>query len=168
MDSNELDLTSLTADIVSAYVSNNALSGDKLPDFIGSVYGALSRACFQGAEPQKIDLKPAISVKKSVTPEYIICLEDGKKFKSLKRHLRAHYDMSPEEYREKWGLPHDYPMVAPAYAAARSDLAKNMGLGRRATEAEIAVEAEIPAPSAPKAGKNSGKQPRKASKGSRN
>jgi predicted transcriptional regulator len=168
MDSNELDLTSLTADIVSAYVSNNALSGDKLPDFIGSVYGALSRACFQGTESLKVELKPAISVKKSVTPEYIICLEDGKKFKSLKRHLRAHYDMSPEEYREKWGLPHDYPMVAPAYAAARSDLAKNMGLGRRATEAEIAVEAEIPAPSAPKAGKNSGKQPRKASKGSRN
>ena len=168
MDSNELDLTSLTADIVSAYVSNNALSGDKLPDFIGSVYGALSRACFQGAEPPKVELKPAISVKKSVTPEYIICLEDGKKFKSLKRHLRAHYDMSPEEYREKWGLPHDYPMVAPAYAAARSDLAKNMGLGRRGTAAEIAVEAELPAPSAPKAGKNSGKQPRKASKGSRN
>ena len=170
MDSNELDLTSLTADIVSAYVANNALSGDKLPDFIGSVYGALSRACVQGAEPAKVELRPAISVKKSVTPDYIICLEDGKKFKSLKRHLRAHYDMSPEEYREKWGLPHDYPMVAPAYAAARSDLAKNMGLGRRSAAAEVVVEVEVPAPSAPagKAGKNSGKQPRKASKGARN
>jgi predicted transcriptional regulator len=168
MDRTELDLTSLTADIVSAYVANNALSGDKLPDFIGSVYGALSRACVQGAEPPKVELKPAISVKKSVTPEYIICLEDGKKFKSLKRHLRAHYDMSPEEYREKWGLPHDYPMVAPAYAAARSDLAKNMGLGRRST-AVAAAEVEVPAPPAPapKTGKGS-KQPRKASKAARN
>ena len=128
MDSSELDLTSLTADIVSAYVANNAISGEKLPDFIGSVYDALSRACVQGAEPPKVELKPAISVKKSVTPDHIICLEDGKKFKSLKRHLRAHYDMSPEEYREKWGLPHDYPMVAPAYAAARSDLAKKHGI----------------------------------------
>ena len=88
-----------------------------------------------------------------MTPEYIICLEDGKKFKSLKRHLRAHYDMSPEEYREKWGLPHDYPMVAPAYAAARSDLAKNMGLGRRSAGAEIAVEAESPVRSRRKPGR---------------
>ena len=85
-------------------------------------------------------MKPAVAIKKSVTPEYIICLEDGKKFKSLKRHLKAHYDMSPEEYREKWGLPHDYPMVAPAYAAARSDLAKNMGLGRRSAGAGIALK----------------------------
>jgi predicted transcriptional regulator len=76
-------------------------------------------------------LKPAVPVKKSVTPEYLICLEDGKKFKSLKRHLRTHYDLSPEEYREKWGLPHDYPMVAPNYAAARSQLAKQMGLGQQ-------------------------------------
>ena len=82
--------------------------------------------------PAREELKPAIPVKKSVTPEYIICLEDGKKFKSLKRHLRTHYDLSPEEYREKWGLPHDYPMVAPNYAAARSDLAKRMGLGQTA------------------------------------
>src|SRR5262249_30846545 len=81
--------------------------------------------------PIREELKPAIPVKKSVTPEYIICLEDGKKFKSLKRHLRTHYDLSPEEYRDKWGLPHDYPMVAPNYAAARSDLAKRMGLGQR-------------------------------------
>ena len=79
-----------------------------------------------------MEVKPAVPVKKSVTPEYIICLEDGKKFKSLKRHLRTHYDMSPEEYREKWGLARDYPMVAPAYATARSNLAKSMGLGRRA------------------------------------
>jgi len=165
MDSNELDLTSLTADIVSAYVANNAISGEKLPDFIGSVYDALSRACARGAEPPKVELKPAISVKKSVTPDHIVCLEDGKKFKSLKRHLRAHYDMSPEEYREKWGLPHDYPMVAPAYAAARSDLAKNMGLGRRSAAA-AAAEAEVSA-SAPAGKKSVGKQPRKGSNGAR-
>ena len=133
MQTTELDLTGLTADIVSAYVAHNALTGDKLPDLIGSVYGALSRASVQGVEPEKVELKPAVAIKKSVTPDYIICLEDGKKFKSLKRHLQSYYDMSPDEYREKWGLPHDYPMVAPNYAAARSDLAKNMGLGRRST-----------------------------------
>ena len=120
MRSNELDLTSLTADIVSAYVAHNAMTSDRLPDFIGSVYGALSRASLQGAESPKVELKPPVAIKKSVTAEYIICLEDGQKFKSLKRHLRSEYNMSPEEYREKWGLPRDYPMVAPSYAAARS------------------------------------------------
>ncbi len=134
MDGSELDLTSLTADIVSAYVSHNAISGEQLPGFIGSVYAALNKATVQGVEPPKVELNPAVSVKKSVTAEYIICLEDGKKFKSLKRHLRTHYDLSPEQYREKWGLTHDYPMVAPAYAAARSQLAKTMGLGRRPGE----------------------------------
>ncbi len=132
MDGSELNLTSWTADIVSAYVAHNVISGEKLPDFIGSVYAALSKASTQGAETPKVEVKPAVPVKKSVTPEHIVCLEDGKKFKSLKRHLRTHYDMSPEEYREKWGLPRDYPMVAPAYATARSNLAKSMGLGRRA------------------------------------
>ena len=125
MESAELDLTSLTADIVSAYLAHNALTGDKLPDLIGSVYGALSRASFQAVEPEKVELKPAVAIKKSVTAEYIVCLEDGQKFKFLKRHLRSEYNMSPEEYRVKWGLPHDYPMVAPTYAAARSNLAKN-------------------------------------------
>src|SRR5208337_2313098 len=120
MDGSELGLTSWTADIVSAYVAHNAISGDKLPDFIGSVYAALSKATTQGAEPPAEELKPAVPVKKSVTPEHIVCLEDGKKFKSLKRHLQSHYGLSPEEYREKWGLARDYPMVAPAYAAARS------------------------------------------------
>ena len=91
----------------------------------------MSRASSFTGQAVREELKPAVPVKKSVTPEYIICLEDGKKFKSLKRHLRTHYDLSPEEYREKWGLPHDYPMVAPNYAAARSDLAKRMGLGQR-------------------------------------
>ena len=150
MESSEYNLTSLTADIVSAYVAHNAITSDKLPEFIGSVYGALSRATVQGVEPEKVELKPAVPIKKSVTAEHIICLEDGKKFKSLKRHLKTHYDLSPEDYREKWGLPHDYPMVAPSYAAARSDLAKNMGLGRRGT-AVAAAEPEAPAPVEPAA-----------------
>jgi len=164
MESSELDLTSLTAEIVSAYVANNALSGDKIPDLISSIYGALSRASVQGVDAPKVELKPAVAIKKSVTPEYIVCLEDGKKFKSLKRHLKTHYDLSPEDYREKWGLPRDYPMVAPAYAAARSDLAKNMGLGRRGA-AGAAAEAEAPA--AVKPAKARGKQTRKAINGSR-
>ncbi|MGA9266679.1 MAG: MucR family transcriptional regulator [Rhodomicrobium sp.] len=164
MGSNELDLTSLTADIVSAYVAHNALTGDKLPDLIGSVYGALSRASLQVVEPEKVELKPAVAIKKSVTPDYIVCLEDGKKFKSLKRHLRSDYSMSPEEYREKWGLPHDYPMVAPSYAAARSDMAKNMGLGRR--DAAIAViQPKTPAAAElAEKPKGRGKQTRKARK----
>ena len=141
MESTQLDLTSLTADIVSAYVASNALTGEKIPELISSVYGALSRASRQAVEPEPVDLKPAVAIKKSVTPEYIICLEDGQKFKSLKRHLKTHYDMSPEEYREKWGLPRDYPMVAPSYAAARSNLAKNMGLGRRGSTV-VAAEPE--------------------------
>ncbi len=161
MGSNELDLTSLTADIVSAYVPHNAITGDKLPEFIGSVYGALSRASAQGVEPE--ELKPAVAIKKSVTRDYIICLEDGQKFKSLKRHLKTHDDMSPEEYREKWGLPLDYPMVAPSYAAARSDMAKNMGLGRRGT-AVAGSQPEVPAKvELAEKPKGSGKQTRKAS-----
>ena len=162
MGSNELDLTSLTADIVSAYVAHNALTGDKLPDLIGAVYGALSRASLRAVEPGKVELKPAVVIKKSVTPEYIICLEDGKKFKSLKRHLKTHYDMSPEEYREKWGLPHDYPMVAPAYAATRSQMAKTLGLGRRSASA-AAAQLEAPVEPAEKP-KGRGKQTRKARK----
>ena len=163
MSGNELSLTSCTTDIVSAYVTNNAISGENLPDFIGSVYAALSRACQQGTEPPQVELKPAVPVKKSITPEHIVCLEDGKKFKSLKRHLRTRYDLSPEEYREKWGLPHDYPMVAPDYAAARSNLAKNMGLGRRPAEG---APAEAAAPSA-KAAKERGKAARGAAKAGR-
>jgi predicted transcriptional regulator len=147
MSDSKLEITSLTADIVAAYVANNVISGEKLPDFIGSVYAALHKASVQGAEPPKVELIPAVPVKKSVTHDYIICLEDGKKFKSLKRHLRTHYDLTPEEYREKWGLARDYPMVAPAYAAARSHLAKNMGLGqRKKTQAP-----GRPAPAAPSA-----------------
>ena len=149
-------------------MAHNAIGGERLPDFIGSVYAALSKASVQGIEPPKAELKPAIAIKKSVTPEYLVCLEDGEKFKSLKRHLRTHYDISPEEYREKWGLPHDYPMVAPAYAAARSHLAKSMGPGRRSGMEAVAQPA-LAAPSglAEKRAKDRGKQTRTAAKGAR-
>jgi predicted transcriptional regulator len=130
-DSGKAEIVGLTADIVAAYVSNNPVATSDLPALISEVYGALSRVVSNMPVADREELKPAISVKRSVTPEYIVCLEDGKKFKSLKRHLRTHYNLSPEEYREKWGLPHDYPMVAPNYAAARSELAKKMGLGTR-------------------------------------
>ena len=125
------ELVELTADIVSAYVSNNTVVSADLPMLIGEVHEALSRAANRGQVDPQEDLRPAVPVKKSVTPDFIVCLEDGKKFKSLKRHLRTHYNLSPEEYRDKWGLPHDYPMVAPNYANARSQLAKKMGLGQR-------------------------------------
>jgi predicted transcriptional regulator len=121
----------LTAEIVSAYVSNNTVSAADIPGLINQVHAALSRVSGKPADGSAESLKPAISVKKSITPEYIVCLEDGKKFKSLKRHLRTQYNMTPEQYREKWGLNTDYPMVAPNYAAARSQLAKQMGLGQQ-------------------------------------
>jgi predicted transcriptional regulator len=124
-------LIELTADIVSAYVSNNTVPASDLPALIADVYRALGNTQGAVSEPEPEPLKPAVNPKKSIFPDYIICLEDGKKFKSLKRHLRTHYDLSPEEYREKWGLPADYPMVAPNYAAARSALAKKMGLGQQ-------------------------------------
>jgi predicted transcriptional regulator len=121
----------LAADIVSAYVSNNAVSAGDLPGLIGEVHSALIRVSTGAVELPSEAPRPAVAVKKSITPDYIVCLEDGKKFKSLKRHLRTQYNMSPEEYREKWGLPADYPMVAPNYAEARSQLAKQMGLGQQ-------------------------------------
>jgi predicted transcriptional regulator len=121
----------LTADIVSAYVSNNSVSAGDIPGLINQVHSALMRVSGSPAEVPSEPLKPAVSVKKSITPEYIVCLEDGKKFKSLKRHLRTQYNMTPEQYREKWALAPDYPMVAPNYAAARSQLAKQMGLGQQ-------------------------------------
>lgn len=127
----DANLIDLTAEIVSAYVSNNTVAATDLPALITDIYSALQRTSGTQAEPEPEPLKPAVPVKKSVMPDYIICLEDGKKFKSLKRHLRTHYDMTPEEYREKWDLPTDYPMVAPNYAAARSELAKKMGLGQQ-------------------------------------
>jgi predicted transcriptional regulator len=124
-------LIELSASVVSAYVSHNALSAGDLPKLIAQVHGALT-ALGSVAEPEAApELRPAVAPKKSITPDYLICLEDGKKFKSLKRHLRTEYDMSPDEYRSKWGLPADYPMVAPNYSEARSRLAKSIGLGRK-------------------------------------
>jgi predicted transcriptional regulator len=121
----------LTADIVSAYVSNNSVPATEIPALINQVHAALARVSTTRGEFSLEAAKPAVSVKKSITADYIVCLEDGKKFKSLKRHLRTQYNMTPEQYREKWGLPVDYPMVAPNYAAARSQLAKQMGLGQQ-------------------------------------
>jgi predicted transcriptional regulator len=131
------NLTQLTADIVSNYVGANRVSAEELPALIQTTYAALqgvaTGASAQAVEPVK--LAPAVPVKKSITPDYLISLEDGRKYKSLKRHLRTAYNMSPEEYRAKWNLPKDYPMVAPAYAASRSALAKSMGLGRGGAQA---------------------------------
>jgi predicted transcriptional regulator len=121
----------LAAEIVSAYVSNNSVPSSELPSLLSDVHAALVRVA-TGAQPVVVEAaKPAVPPKKSITSDYIICLEDGRKFKSLKRHLRTQYNLSPEEYREKWGLASDYPMVAPAYAKARSALAKQMGLGQQ-------------------------------------
>jgi predicted transcriptional regulator len=121
----------LTAEIVSAYVSNNPVASSDIPALINQVHSALVRVSNGDVQSSGEPLKPAVPVKRSINPDYIVCLEDGKKFKSLKRHLRTQYEMTPEQYREKWGLPHDYPMVAPNYAAARSQLAKQMGLGQQ-------------------------------------
>jgi predicted transcriptional regulator len=121
----------LTANIVSAFVSNNSVAVGDIPALINQVHSALLRVSSGPKEQSAEPLKPAVSLKKSITPDYLVCLEDGKKFKSLKRHLRTQYNMAPEQYREKWGLPPDYPMVAPNYAAARSKLARDMGLGQQ-------------------------------------
>jgi predicted transcriptional regulator len=128
---NRDELIELAADIVSAYVSNNVVAVPDLSKVIIDVHAALRSIATGEAEAKAEPQKPAVPPRRSITPDYIICLEDGKKFKSLKRHLRTHYDLSPEEYREKWGLAMDYPMVAPNYAAARSALAKQMGLGQQ-------------------------------------
>ncbi len=130
------DHIELAAEIVSAYVSNNTVAAADLPNLINEVYLALARVGTPAAEAPVEASKPAVPVKKSISSDYLICLEDGKKFKSLKRHLRTQYNMSPEQYREKWGLPSDYPMVAPNYAEARSQLAKKMGLGQQRARAK--------------------------------
>jgi predicted transcriptional regulator len=124
------NLTDLAAGIVSAYVTKNLVRTGDLASLIIDVHQALSNTQAGTVEPKQEPLTPAVNPKRSVQPDYIICLEDGKKFKSLKRHLRATYDLSPKQYREKWGLPKNYPMVAPNYAEARSLLAKKMGLGK--------------------------------------
>ena len=126
----QADLLALTSDIVSAHVSNNPVPLGELPGLIETVFGTLSALGRPAPEPQ-VELKPAVPIKKSITDDYIVCLEDGKQLKMLKRHLKTAYDMSPEDYRAKWGLPHDYPMVAPNYAKKRQQLAKKIGLGRK-------------------------------------
>ena len=120
----------LTANIVSAYLRNHSVPAADIPALINQVHSALLRVSSGQGEATSEPLKPAVPVKRSINPDFIVCLEDGKKFKSLKRHLRTQYGMTPEQYREKWSLPPDYPMVAPAYAARRSDFAKQIGLGR--------------------------------------
>jgi len=126
----EDELLRMTADVVAAYVSNNTLATAQLADVIHAVYNSLRGLEGQVAEAPAEPLKPAVPIRKSITPDYLICLEDGKKLKMLKRHLRSTYNMTPDEYRSKWNLPADYPMVAPKYAEQRSEFAKKIGLGR--------------------------------------
>lgn len=137
--------TELVADIVAAFVSNNSVPASALPALIASVHGAVSQLGSAKPKPEPQPLSPAVPIKKSVKADSIVCLEDGKTFKSLKRHLRTDHDLTPDEYRAKWALARDYPMVAPAYAAARSELAKSMGLGQRRKEGS---DAEAAGPSA--------------------
>ena len=147
--SDDNNLVGITAHIVAAYVERNALSAGDLPGLISTVHGAL--AGLDGsveAVPQAGPQKPAVPVKRSITPDYLICLEDGKQFKSLKRHLATKFGMTPQDYRAKWGLAKDYPMVAPAYAQARSDLAKKIGLGAGGRK-PAASAATAPAKKAP-------------------
>lgn len=130
MSTAELEMTATTADIVMAYVSNNKVEPGELPGLIGSVHASLMRLGEPEPSPTVMP-EPAVSIRASVKPDYIVCLEDGKKLKMLKRHLMTHYNLTPEQYRTRWGLPADYPMVAPNYAEVRRDLAKKIGLGRK-------------------------------------
>ncbi len=128
---NKPEIVALTAEIVAAYVANHSVPSSELPALISNVYRALSATSAETTEARELaELKPAVSLKRSIHNEYLVCLEDGRKFKSLKRHLRTHYNLTPEQYREKWNLPADYPMVAPQYAETRSLLAKRIGLGQ--------------------------------------
>jgi predicted transcriptional regulator len=142
-----------TTEIVAAFVSKNQTTPAELPALIQAVHRALTGVSVAPAEPEPRK-EPAVPIRRSITPDHIVCLEDGKTFKSLKRHLRTKYDLSPEDYRAKWGLPKDYPMVAPNYAAARSALAKNMGLGKGGRQAVAAAPA--PAPKAKRGAKAAG------------
>lgn len=130
-DSNEMDLLTLTAEIVAAHVGHNRVGTAEVADLIGRVHGALSGLGHDGPAPVAEEAKPAVSVRASIKPDYIVCLEDGKKLTMLKRYLRSRYGLSPDQYRAKWGLPADYPMVAPNYADRRRVLAKEIGLGRK-------------------------------------
>jgi predicted transcriptional regulator len=128
------DILRMAVDVVAAYISKNALPAGQIPEVIHTVFNSLSQLDGQTPEVKAEAPRPAVPLKKSVTPDYIVCLEDGKKLKMLKRHLRTTYNMTPDEYRVRWGLPPDYPMVAPNYAAQRSDFAKKIGLGRKSAE----------------------------------
>lgn len=136
----------LTANIVSAYVSNNPVPAQNLGDLIQSVHDSLKRLGSSVVPAEEENVRPAVNPKRSIHKDHLVCLEDGKKFKSLKRHLMSHHGLTPQQYREKWGLPADYPMVAPAYSAQRSDLARKVGLGKRDDEA-------VAEPEAPKRGR---------------
>jgi predicted transcriptional regulator len=129
------EIIEMTAEIVAAYVENNTISTSDLPALIQSVHRALTSVAAGSEAVEPAPKEPAVPVRRSITPDFLVCLEDGRKFKSLKRHLRTKYNMSPEDYRAKWGLAKDYPMVAPNYAKARSDLAKQMGLGQGGRQA---------------------------------
>ena len=135
MPENNEAIVDLVAGIVSAFVAHNSVPTSELPALIASTHAALANLGKEQVPAVEEKPVPAVSIKKSISPDFLICLEDGKKFKSLKRHLRTAYDMTPEEYRAKWGLPADYPMVAPSYAEARSKLAKSMGLGQQRKKA---------------------------------
>ncbi|GHD24013.1 MucR family transcriptional regulator [Tianweitania populi] len=139
------DLIKLAAEIVAAYVSNNSVPASELPGLIASTHAAIA-GLTSGTAVEQLEEKPvpAVSIRKSVTPDFLICLEDGKKFKSLKRHLSTHYGLTPDAYRQKWNLPSDYPMVAPNYSASRSALARSVGLGRKP------ATVQVPPPPAPK------------------
>jgi predicted transcriptional regulator len=130
----EEEMLRMTASVVSAYVGNNSLTPTQIPDVIKTVYGSLTSLGRGGGHDA---LRPAVPVRRSITPDYIVCLEDGRKLKMLKRHLRTTYNMTVDDYRQKWGLPIDYPMVAPNYAKQRSAFAKRIGLGRRAGRPSI-------------------------------
>ena len=146
---NNMELLDSVTSIVAAYVANNTVPKENLASLIADVFRSLSQLGQKTAPVE--ELKPAVSIKRSVQPDHIVCLEDGKTFKSLKRHLMSHYNMTPQEYREKWSLPHDYPMVAPNYAQARSELAKKMGLGQRKALVETAPKPKVAARSGKKA-----------------
>jgi len=134
------ELLSLTTELVAAFVGNNTMGVGDIPDLISGVFGALSTAGQAEEKPAEAPV-PAVPIKKSVTPDFLVCLEDGRKLKMLKRHLATRYNLTPDEYRRRWGLPKDYPMVAPAYAAMRSELAKQTGLGRKAAPSPPPEEA---------------------------
>jgi predicted transcriptional regulator len=142
-EESEQDVRRMTAEIVAAFLAANSVQATQLPELIRSVFTALNSLDGRPEEPAAEPLKPAVPIRKSVTRDYIVCLEDGKKLKMLKRHLRTTYNMSPEDYRAKWGLSADYPMVAPAYAERRSEFAKKIGLGRKVAEPRRGKRARV-------------------------